>query len=98
MFFYICFICSQGCYSPAASLASTATIRTTNVKESKEKKNREKLLAGPGSEFSLANPEDFELDYYDYNVMNAGAAPGSYLGMDPAYLVSEFLSKNSSTF
>lgn len=28
-----------------------------------------------------------ELDYYDYNVVNAGAAPGSYLGMDPAYLV-----------
>lgn len=28
-----------------------------------------------------------ELDYYDYNVTNAGAAPGSYLGMDPAYLV-----------
>lgn len=68
-------------------MSSTATIRTTNVKESKEKKNREKLLAGPGSEFSLANPEDFELDYYDYNVINAGAAPGSYLGMDPAYLV-----------
>lgn len=82
------FFYTQGCYSPAASMASTATIRTTNVKESKEKKNREKLLAGPGSEFSLANPEDFELDYYDYNVMNAGAAPGSYLGMDPAYLVS----------
>lgn len=45
------------------------------------------MLAGPGSEFSLANGEDFELDYYDYNVINAGAAPGSYLGMDPAYLV-----------
>lgn len=28
-----------------------------------------------------------ELDYYDYNVTNAGAAPGSYLGMDPAFLV-----------
>lgn len=28
-----------------------------------------------------------EMDYYDYNVVNAGAAPGSYLGMDPAYLV-----------
>lgn len=28
-----------------------------------------------------------ELDYYDYNVINAGAAPGSYLGMDPAFLV-----------
>lgn len=27
------------------------------------------------------------MDYYDYNVVNAGAAPGSYLGMDPAYLV-----------
>lgn len=66
---------------------SLSTNRSTNIKESKEKRNREKLLAGPGSEFSLANPEDFELDYYDYNVTNAGAAPGSYLGMDPAYLV-----------
>lgn len=46
------------------------------------------MLAGPGSEFSLANPDlDLELDYYDYNVVNAGAAPGSYLGMDPAFLV-----------
>lgn len=63
------------------------TNRSNNIKESKEKRNREKLLAGPGSEFSLANPEDLELDYYDYNVTNAGAAPGSFLGMDPAYLV-----------
>lgn len=60
---------------------------TLNIKESKEKRNRAKLLAGPGSEFSLANPEELEMDYYDYNVTNAGAAPGSYLGMDPAYLV-----------
>lgn len=30
---------------------------------------------------------DLELDYYDYNVVNAAAAPGSYLGMDPAFLV-----------
>lgn len=45
-------------------------------------------MQGPGSEFSLANPDmDLELDYYDYNVVNAGAAPGSYLGMDPAFLV-----------
>lgn len=86
----------KGCYSPAASLASTAKIRATSIKESKEKKNQEKLLAGPGSEFSLANPEDFELDYYDYNVMNAGAAPGSYLGMDPAYLVSIFVTQTNS--
>jgi hypothetical protein len=63
------------------SFTSSAFVRTTNQKESKEKKNREKLLAGPGSEFSLANAEDFEMDYYDYNVINAGAAPGSYLGM-----------------
>lgn len=78
----------QGCYSPALSQTSRrAKIRTTNEKESKEKRNREKLLAGPGSEFSLANPEDLEMDYYDYNVTNAGAAPGSYLGMDPAYLI-----------
>ena len=46
------------------------------------------MLAGPGSEFSLANQDtDLELDYYDYNVVNAGSAPGSYLGMDPAFLV-----------
>lgn len=44
-------------------------------------------MARPGSEFSLGNQEELELDYYDYNVINAGAAPGSYLGMDPAYLV-----------
>lgn len=78
----------QGRYSPAASIVSkAATIRTTSQKESKDKKNREKLLARPSSEFSLANQSDMELDYYDYNVVNAGAAPGSYLGMDPAYLV-----------
>lgn len=78
----------QGFYSPASSLASKATIRSTNAKETKEKKNRQKLLQGPGSDFSLmANDNDFEMDYYDYNVVNAGAAPGSYLGMDPAFLV-----------
>lgn len=78
----------QGCYSPALSTVSRATIRTTsNPKESKEKRNRERLLAGPGSEFSLGPDTDLELDYYDYNVVNAGAAPGSYLGMDPAFLV-----------
>ncbi|XP_061393750.1 uncharacterized protein LOC133329276, partial [Musca vetustissima] len=78
---------TNGCYSPASSIISSATIRSTNAKESKEKQNRKKLLARPGSEFSLGNQEDFELDYYDYNVTNAGAAPGSYLGMDPAYLI-----------
>ncbi|XP_043261355.1 uncharacterized protein LOC122402545 [Colletes gigas] len=57
-------------------------------KETKERRNREKLLQGPGSEFSLANPDsELELDYYDYNVANASAVPGSYLGMDPAFLV-----------
>uniref|UniRef100_A0A1I8N531 Netrin receptor UNC5 n=1 Tax=Musca domestica TaxID=7370 RepID=A0A1I8N531_MUSDO len=78
---------TNGCYSPASSIISSATIRSTNAKESKEKQNRKKLLARPGSEFSLGTQEDFELDYYDYNVTNAGAAPGSYLGMDPAYLI-----------
>ncbi|CAH0553889.1 unnamed protein product [Brassicogethes aeneus] len=80
---------TNGCYSPAASIVSTATIRSTNVKESKDRKNRERLLAGPtGSEFSINGTDtDMEMDYYDYNVTNAGAAPGSYLGMDPAFLV-----------
>lgn len=72
----------QGCYSLASSRVSTATIRNTNVKETKEKKNRERLLAGPvGSDISLAAQDvELEMDYYDYNVINAGAAPGSYLG------------------
>ncbi|XP_017012450.2 uncharacterized protein gogo [Drosophila takahashii] len=79
---------TNGCYSPAASVVSTATIRTTsNPKESKDKQNRRKLMTRPGSEFSLGNQEELELDYYDYNVINAGSAPGSYLGMDPAYLI-----------
>lgn len=57
-------------------------------KESKERRNRERLLQGPGSEFSLANPDlDLELDYYDYDVLNAGAAPGSYFGMDSTFLI-----------
>lgn len=70
-------------------MVTTTSLRSTNPKENKEKRNREKLLAGPiGSEFSIAgNDVDLEMDYYDYNVINAGAAPGSYLGMDPAFLV-----------
>ncbi|CAG9769137.1 unnamed protein product [Ceutorhynchus assimilis] len=85
-------MCSKsdpGCYSSIASMVSTATIRSTNAKATKDKRNREKLLAGHGgSEFSIAGHDnDLEIDYYDYNVVNAGAAPGSYLGMDPAFLV-----------
>ncbi|ERL95331.1 hypothetical protein D910_12596, partial [Dendroctonus ponderosae] len=85
-------MCSKsdpGCYSSVASMVSVATIRSTNAKATKDKRNREKLLAGPGgSEFSISAPDnDLEIDYYDYNVVNAGAAPGSYLGMDPAFLV-----------
>lgn len=37
-------------------------------------------MATTGSEFSLTNPEELEMDYYDYNVINSAAAPGSYLG------------------
>jgi hypothetical protein len=58
-----------------------------NQKESKEKKNRLKLMANPGSQYSISTQEEMEMDYYDYNVVNASAAPGSYLGMDPAFLV-----------
>lgn len=67
-------------------LSAASTLRSG--KETKDRRNRERLLQGPGSEFSLTNPEtDLEMDYYDYNVANAGAVPGSYLGMDPAFLV-----------
>ncbi|XP_051156491.1 uncharacterized protein LOC127278692 isoform X2 [Leptopilina boulardi] len=74
-------------FSPASSSCSNASTLRCG-KDSKECRNRERLLQGPGSEFSLSNPEgDLEMDYYDYNVVNAAAAPGSYLGMDPAFLV-----------
>ncbi|XP_020293454.1 uncharacterized protein LOC109859524 [Pseudomyrmex gracilis] len=72
--------------STNSPLSGTSTL--SRGKETKERRNRERLLQGPGSEFSLTNPEtDMELDYYDYNVVNAGAAPGSYLGMDPTFLL-----------
>lgn len=71
----------QASYSPALSLSRKAKIRTTNEKESKEKRNRETLMNRPGSDFSLTNPEDMEMDYYDYNVTNASAAPGSYFSI-----------------
>lgn len=74
-------IYTQASYSPALSLSRKAKIRTTNEKESKEKRNRETLLNRPGSDFSLTNPEDMEMDYYDYNVTNASAAPGSYFSI-----------------
>uniref|UniRef100_A0A182RGW2 CUB domain-containing protein n=1 Tax=Anopheles funestus TaxID=62324 RepID=A0A182RGW2_ANOFN len=76
-----------GIRSPLARRNTGTSIRTRNAKESKEKRNLQKLLAG--SDYSLGAPseQDMELDYYDYNVINAGAAPGSYLGMDPAFLV-----------
>ncbi|KAF6212582.1 hypothetical protein GE061_013107 [Apolygus lucorum] len=64
-----------------SSPPSTASISgLPSSKECKEKRNRERMLAG--SEFSLNGP-DLEMDYYDYNVQNA--VPGSYLAMDPAY-------------
>lgn len=41
-----------------------------------------------GSDLSLTGQDtDLEMDYYDYNVQNTSAVPGSYLGMDPAYCV-----------
>ncbi|XP_054271484.1 uncharacterized protein LOC128992100 [Macrosteles quadrilineatus] len=63
------------------ALSSPASSLRSNPKETKEKRNRERLLAG--SEFSLAG--EMEMDYYDYNVSNASTVPGSFLGMDPAF-------------
>ncbi|XP_071877324.1 thrombospondin-1 like protein golden goal isoform X1 [Bombus fervidus] len=78
---------SEGKESSPESVISSPSILVSG-KETKERRNREKLLQGPGSEFSLTNPDsELELDYYDYNVANASAVPGSYLGMDPAFLV-----------
>ncbi|PNF30742.1 hypothetical protein B7P43_G06106, partial [Cryptotermes secundus] len=84
--------------SSAVSWSSVATLsngwgspnsrQKNSAKERKEKCNLERLLASGCSELSLAAGDtDLELDYYDYNVSNAGAVPGSFLGMDPQYLV-----------
>ncbi|XP_069681082.1 uncharacterized protein gogo [Periplaneta americana] len=75
--------------SSVVSSASVTTLNNGSAKERKERRNLERLLAGGASELSLAGGDttDLELDYYDYNVSNAGAVPGSFLGMDPQYLV-----------
>ncbi|VVC99520.1 unnamed protein product [Leptidea sinapis] len=73
---------TNGWYSPALSGVSSARIRD-NPKHTKENCNR-KLLR---SDLSLTSHPEMEIDYYDYEVNNAGSVPGSYLGMDPAFLV-----------
>ncbi|KAH9641217.1 hypothetical protein HF086_004604 [Spodoptera exigua] len=72
----------QGWYSPALSGVSAARIRD-NPKHTKESCNRRLLR----SDLSLTSHPEMEIDYYDYEVNNAGSVPGSYLGMDPAFLV-----------
>ncbi|KOB65237.1 Uncharacterized protein OBRU01_23026 [Operophtera brumata] len=63
--------------SRASSSTSAATL--TNTKESCNRR----LLR---SDLSLTSHPEMEIDYYDYEVNNAGSVPGSYLGMDPAFL------------
>ncbi|XP_050563380.1 uncharacterized protein LOC118276239 isoform X3 [Spodoptera frugiperda] len=71
---------TNGWYSPALSGVSAAKIRD-NPKHTKESCNRRLLR----SDLSLTSHPEMEIDYYDYEVNNA--VPGSYLGMDPAFLV-----------
>ncbi|XP_046977683.1 uncharacterized protein LOC124543504 [Vanessa cardui] len=73
---------TNGWYSPALSGVSSAKIRD-NPKHNKETCNRRLLR----SDLSLTSHPEMEIDYYDYEVNNAGSVPGSYLGMDPAFLV-----------
>ncbi|XP_038214003.1 uncharacterized protein LOC119833867 isoform X1 [Zerene cesonia] len=73
---------TNGWYSPALSGVSAARVRD-NAKRSKETSNRRLLR----SDLSLTSHPELEIDYYDYEVNNAGSVPGSYLGMDPAFLV-----------
>ena len=81
---YICHVMSKSYHG----WSSPNTQQKNNVKERKEKCNLERLLASGCSELSLAAADtDLEMYYYDYNVSNAGAVPGSFLGMDPQYLV-----------
>jgi len=63
-----------------------SSVGGSTLKRVKDIRNKEK--AAVGSDFSLSGQEvDLEMDYYDYNVYNTNAVPGSYLGMDPAYCV-----------
>ncbi|RVE55045.1 hypothetical protein evm_000412 [Chilo suppressalis] len=73
---------TNGWYSPALSGVASARIRD-NPKHTKESCNRRLLR----SDLSLTSHPEMEIDYYDYEVNNAGSVPGSYLGMDPAFLV-----------
>ncbi|KAL4709558.1 hypothetical protein ACJJTC_007289 [Scirpophaga incertulas] len=73
---------TNGWYSPALSGVASAKIRD-NPKYKKESCNRRLLR----SDLSLTSHPEMEIDYYDYEVNNAGSVPGSYLGMDPAFLV-----------
>ncbi|XP_049872910.1 uncharacterized protein LOC126371640 [Pectinophora gossypiella] len=73
---------TNGWYSPALSGVEAARIRD-NPKHTKENCNRRLLR----SDLSLTSHPEMEIDYYDYEVNNAGSVPGSYLGMDPAFLV-----------
>lgn len=60
-----------------ATSSPVSSIRGINPKESKEKRNLARLLAG--SEFSLGPDTDLELDYYDYNVQNASTVSNLFL-------------------
>lgn len=57
----------QGWYSPALSGVSSAKIRD-NAKQTKESCNRRLLR----SDLSLTSHPEMEIDYYDYEVNNAG--------------------------
>lgn len=66
--------------SPNSSLHGPTSKRIKDIR------NQGRVMIG--SDLSLTGPDtDLEMDYYDYNVHNTSAVPGSYLGMDPAYCV-----------
>jgi len=56
---------------------------TPRVVESRERKGGEDSTSYTGSDMNSTN--DLEMDYYDYDIQNAGNIPGSYL-LEPAYV------------
>lgn len=61
-----------------ASMSTVQSARTTGDDDSSRVASRADLED---------TDQDFEMDYYDYDVMNAGNIPGSYLGLEPAFVL-----------
>lgn len=68
----------HGVSTASVSTVQSARLSTTGDEDSSRVASRADLED---------TDQDFEMDYYDYDVMNAGNIPGSYLGLEPAFVL-----------